>query len=544
LRRDNILKIASDGQNVSLDPRLAHLGPPKHSRAAAVAEQVMRIHDRHADRQYLDPVTGLPTELTGALQIVFCDLGTPSRKRKGFNVYQAIKDELIERGMPAHRVRFVHEARKPSELRHLFAQCNSGEVSVIVGSTEKLGTGANIQSRLAALHHVDVPWRPADLEQREGRIDRQGNQNDEIEILTYVTEKTYDVVKWQKVEAKSLFIQQVRRNEVTDLEVEDLDGGDIGAAAAETKAIATGDPRYVRQVQLDDEVKRLNALERTHLANSRRRDQQVEWLQSSSPRRERAISSLEETLGTAEYAAGRVLVDGVEHSERADTAFAVAQVCANAFSAAKDSSIFDSKPTGIRVGGVNVLASRDHTNDRLLLSLEQPSRVSDVPSDHLRSALLDDAAGAAAARGLVKRIENLHKDLPNQLEALRSATAREELELKDLLAHAPGPFERSAELADKSAELAALTLELQVAADSVEARERKAAAEKRMVDRGRDPGWSLLLNPTPAVLETSGYRDADELRFAIAIKEAAAVKKARQRGSEQTRDDGNDIGLG
>ncbi|SKO15579.1 helicase-related protein [Mycobacteroides abscessus] len=544
LRCDNILKIASDGQNVSLDPRLAHLGPPKHSRAAAVADEVMRIHDKHADRQYLDPVTGLPTELTGALQIVFCDLGTPSGKGKGFNVYQAIKDELIERGMPAHRVRFVHEARKPSELRHLFAQCNTGEVSVILGSTEKLGTGANIQSRLAALHHVDVPWRPADLEQREGRIDRQGNQNDEIEILTYVTEKTYDTVKWQKVEAKSLFIQQVRRNEVTGLEVEDLDGGDIGAAAAETKAIATGDPRYVRQVQLDDEVKRLSALERTHLANSMRRDQHVEWLQASNPLRERAISSLEQTLDTAEYADGRILVDGVEHPERADTAFAVAQVCANAFAAAKDSSIFDSKPTGIRIGGVNVLASRDHTNDLLLLSLELPSRVNDVPRDHLRSALLDDAAGAAAARGLVKRIENLHKDLPNQLAALRAATAREQSELQDLLAHAPGPFEGSAELADKRAELATLTLELQVAADSIEARERRAAAEKRMADRGREPGWSLLLNPTPAVLEKSGYRDADELRFAIAVKEAAAVKKARQRGSEQARGDVDDIGLG
>ncbi len=124
--------------------------------------------------------------------------------------------------------------------------------------------GTNVQSRLRALHHVDVPWRPADLEQREGRILRQGNQNDIVDIVNYVTEGTYDTVMWQKVQAKALFIEQMRRNEVIDNEIEDLSGGDIGSAAAETKAIATGDPRYVKQVELEDEVKRLSALERAH----------------------------------------------------------------------------------------------------------------------------------------------------------------------------------------------------------------------------------------------------------------------------------------
>lgn len=542
-RHDNPLKIGSDGQNVSLDPRLAHLGPPKHSRAAAVATEVMRIHDKHADRRYLDPVTGLPTELPGALQILFCDLGTPSKKGAGFNMYEAIKCELVARGMPAGRVRFVHEARKPSELRHLFAQCNSGEVSVIIGSTEKLGTGANIQSRLAALHHVDVPWRPADLEQREGRIDRQGNQNDEIEILTYVTEGTYDTVKWQKVQAKQLFIHQVRRNEISDLEVEDLNGGDIGSAAAEAKAIATGDPRYVRQVELDDEVKRLAALERSHLVSARRRDQQVEWLQDALPRHEREIVALETVLGSPEYEAADIAVDGVHYSTHADAVSATASACANAFAAAKNSAVFDRKPTGITIGGLDVLAARDHTHDLLLLSLDKSARVSEVPADHLRSALLDDAAGSAAGRGLVKRIENLHRDLPQQLVAMRSTAARNEAELQDLLAHAPGPFERSAELASKSAELATLTLELQVASDSVEARERRAAAEQRMADRGRAPGWSLLLNPTPAILEKTGYDNADDLRWAIQMKEAIALKKARDRGDDQAQQAGGD-GLG
>ena len=188
---DNQLKISSDGRNVSLDPRLAHLGPPTNSRAAAVAEQAMRIHTANADRIYLDPDTAEPLARTSPLQIIFCDRGTPSKDPNQFTIYQAIKDELVARGMPAEAVRFVHEARKPSELTAIRAQCNRGEISVLIGSTEKMGTGTNVQARARALHHVDVPWRPCDLEQREGRIIRQGNQNDEVDIFTYVTEGTW-----------------------------------------------------------------------------------------------------------------------------------------------------------------------------------------------------------------------------------------------------------------------------------------------------------------------------------------------------------------
>ena len=143
--------------------------------------------------------------------------------------------------------------------------------------------GTNVQARARALHHVDVPWRPCDLEQREGRIIRQGNQNDEVDIFTYVTEGTYDTVMWQKVQAKALFIEQMRRDEVLDTEVEDLTGGDIGSAAAETKAVATGDPRYLRQVKLEDDVKRLTALERAHRNTARQRDWRVSTHERTIP---------------------------------------------------------------------------------------------------------------------------------------------------------------------------------------------------------------------------------------------------------------------
>lgn len=182
-RRDNPLKISNDGRNVSLDPRLAHLPKPRHSRACAVADAAMRVHYRHAHRAYTHPDTGAPAG-TGALQIMFCDRGTPSKDPAQFTIYQAIKDELVARGMPAAAIRFVHEAKNLQEIKTLFAQCIRGDVSVLIGSTEKIGAGVNVQARAAALHHVDVPWRPRDLEQREGRIQRQGNQNlDGIDIF-------------------------------------------------------------------------------------------------------------------------------------------------------------------------------------------------------------------------------------------------------------------------------------------------------------------------------------------------------------------------
>jgi hypothetical protein len=181
--RDNILKISNDGRNASLDPRLVHLCAPTRSRAAAVAEQIMRIHTANADRGYRDTDTGQPLALTGPLQIVFCDRGTPSTDPHQFSIYQATKDELTARGMAPERIRFIHDARKPAEVKALFAQCNRGEMSVLIGSTEKMGTGTNVQSRTIELHQVDAPWWPADLEQREGRIIRQGNQNQVVEIL-------------------------------------------------------------------------------------------------------------------------------------------------------------------------------------------------------------------------------------------------------------------------------------------------------------------------------------------------------------------------
>jgi hypothetical protein len=388
--------------------------------------------------------------------------------------------------------------------------------------------GTNVQSRLRALHHCDVPWRPCDLEQREGRVIRQGNQNEEVDIFNYVTEGTYDVVMWQKVQAKALFIEQMRRNEVVDLEIEDLSGGDIGSAAAETKAIATGDPRYVRQVELDDEVRRLTALERAHHESVRQRDWRVNQLERSLPHQRKEIERLDPIVVDVVRQSGsetspRVAVDGQTYSDRANQAAALAAACRQAYHRLKDQGASRFEPLGVTINGVDVLAARSLMHDMLILRLGVPSRATDVKSDELLATATAGETGAAKARGLVKRLENLYNGLPAHRANLQADLDSDERQLNDLLANPPAPFEHSEALDAKKAELASLTLELRLAADSPEAKQKARAAEQRMKMRGRKPGWSLLLNPTPAVLEETGCPTADVLRRKISAQERMAI---------------------
>lgn len=530
-RHDNPLKISNDGRNVSLDPRLAHLPKPPLSRAAAVADQAMDVHRRHADRPYRHPDTGVPAG-TGALQIMFCDRGTPSKDPGRFSVYQAIKDELIDRGMPEASIRFIHDV-KDNEIQTLFAQCRRGEVSVLIGSTEKIGAGVNVQARAAALHHVDVPWRPRDLEQREGRILRQGNQNlDGVDIFNYVTEGSYDTVMWQKVQAKQLFIEQMRRNEVVDIEIEDLSGGDLGAAAAETKAIATGDPRYLRQVELDDTVRRLTALQRAHQQSVRNRDWQVSILERAIPNKQRDIDQLAPIAkaATAHAAAGgppQLTIADTTYTERVPAAQALANALRRAYTAGKDRGASRFEPTGASIYGIEILAARDLTHDQLLLRLAVPSRTTDIDALELLStgAGLGSEVNGPKQLGLLRRVENLYTGLPEHHARLNHDRDRDQAALDDFLANPPEPFEHTDELAAKDAELKTLTLELRMAAESPEAKAKAAAAEQRLQARGRKPGWSLLLNPTPALLDEVGFPNADALRKTLRARERLTLEQ-------------------
>ena len=266
---DNALKIANDGRNASLVGAAAHLprDPDNENRRAwHVARNVLKLHHAYEDTVYLDAF-GEPSPRTGAL-ILFCDRSTP-KTDGSFSLYDEIRDELIAGGMDPVTIRYVHDYPKSSDKARLFEQCRNGEVSVIMGSTEKMGTGTNIQTRAVALHHVDVPWRPADLEQRDGRIIRQGNQNKKVHVFNYVAERAYDTVMWQGVHRKAHFIEQFRNADRSMRRMPDLGADSIAENAAMTKALATGDPRYLRQVELDAQVVELQSEADAHFAEQR-----------------------------------------------------------------------------------------------------------------------------------------------------------------------------------------------------------------------------------------------------------------------------------
>jgi N12 class adenine-specific DNA methylase len=256
---DNLLKITSEGRAAALDLRLVGGTTDERSKIDVAADRIHDIWSETRDRIYRAP-SGEDHPTPGALQIVFADLGTPKPGR--WSVYEELREQLVARGMPREQVRFIHEARNDREKGDLFAAARDGRISVLIGSTERMGVGTNVQARAVALHHLDCPWRPADLEQREGRILRQGNQNDEVRILRYVTEGSFDGYSWQTVTRKAQFIAQVMRGKLDVREIEDI--GDSALSYNEVKALATGNPLLLDQAQAQADFARLERLERSY----------------------------------------------------------------------------------------------------------------------------------------------------------------------------------------------------------------------------------------------------------------------------------------
>ena len=256
---DNMLLVTTDGRKAALDMRLV-AGEPASvpGKLEHAADTIAGVWAKHRARTYTDPASGERSPIPGALQIVFCDLSTPSRER--WNAYDELRALLGARGLPPASVRFIHEARNDAEKARLFAACRAGHVAVLVGSTEKMGVGTNIQDRCVAVHHLDCPWRPSDLEQRDGRGVRQGNQNPEIAVYRYATQGSFDTYSWQTVERKARFIAQVMRGRLDSREIEDI--GENALSFAEVKALASGDPLILEKARADAEATRLVRLER------------------------------------------------------------------------------------------------------------------------------------------------------------------------------------------------------------------------------------------------------------------------------------------
>jgi len=318
---DNMLRISGDGRKAALDMRLVRpdiaLDPTTLSKAGVAAQKIASIWRANRDNEYLDPATGEPAPVRGAAQMVFADLATPNAQR--WDVYNELRAQLVEQGMPPAAIKFIHEARNDSEKAQLFAATRSGHVAVLIGSTAKMGTGTNAQTRLIASHHLDAPWRPADVEQQIGRSIRQGNQNPEVGIYRYITENSFDSYSWQTLERKAKFIAQIMRGSLDVRDIEDV--GDTALSFGEVKALASGDPLILDKAKVDNELAKLERLSRAYNRSVGSLRQQIDGHRNVVARADedlpQLVAAIEKTVSTKGDAFA-MTVNGERTTERAE----------------------------------------------------------------------------------------------------------------------------------------------------------------------------------------------------------------------------------
>jgi N12 class adenine-specific DNA methylase len=315
---DNMLKVTSDGRHAALDLRLVDRKPdPQGGKIEVAASRIAAVHRSTRHLTFLDD-SGDPAPHPGGFQLVFCDLSTP-RVDGEWSAYAELRRRLVAHGVPAGEIGFIHDAKTDEARARLFARCRSGQFAVFIGSTQKMGVGTNIHTRAVALHHLDCPWRPADIEQREGRIIRQGNQNDQVLVVRYATEGSFDVYMWQTCERKSGFIEQVMRGQVDAREMDDI--GDAALSYAEVKALATGDPRVVEQFGLQADLAKLERRARAHRDDQHRIQRLAESARRDAAEHRSAAEAVTAALTRRTDTRGdrfRMEIDGEVHTSRAE----------------------------------------------------------------------------------------------------------------------------------------------------------------------------------------------------------------------------------
>lgn len=449
---DNMLKISSDGRKAALDLRM--LNPeqrpvedmslmPAMTKLDVAANRIHEIWQANRDRTFLD-AAGEPHARPGGFQIVFSDLGTPN---DGWSAYGQLRDNLVAKGMDPARIAFVHDANTDQKKERLFAECRTGGIDVLIGSTAKMGVGTNIQTRATALHHLDCPWRPADVEQREGRIIRQGNQNEQVQILRYATEGSFDAYMWQTVERKGKFIDQVMHGDLTTREAEDI-SSDQSLSFNEVKALASGNPLLLEKAQADQELAKLQNLEKAHRASQvavrgalERADKALTGLESRIPRLQEAIAAARPTKGDdfrlSLPETGQTFTDRVEASSTLRERLLEAGARARAYSG-------ETIPVrGLAtVGGLTF----DATVENTLGSTRVNVHVQGLSSDVFQRQELNSLVGQGDSYGLVTRLENMVSNLPSALEkaeAKRSNAVKDKATAQEAIGK---PFSKSAEL--------------------------------------------------------------------------------------------------
>jgi N12 class adenine-specific DNA methylase len=447
---DNMLLISSDGRKAALDLRLAtgERGDGV-TKLEVAAERIAGIYQQHRDSTYLDPDTGEPSSVPGALQIVFCDLGTP--KADQWNAYDELREQLHARGLPGGSVRYVHEARNDREKQQLFHAARAGHIAVLIGSTEKMGVGTNIQARAIALHHLDCPWRPADIEQRDGRIRRQGNQNPAVHIIRYVVERSFDGYSWQTVERKAKFIGQVTRGRLDVRAIEDL--GDSALSFAEVKALASGDPLILDLARAQNDVTRLQRLHRSWNRGKTSLTDTIKTSTALANARGEQIAAVTQAIDRRTDTHGdrfRMSIDGRQVSTRAEAGELLVRW-------AQAAPANELRPVGhlgaIEIDGTVIV---DRYNGSRAVRFE----LRDLPAEKVQRTireLVDQPIGMV--RQLEHRVATLH-DLKARLERERDAALEETTRARETLGR---PFKHAEALRDAAEEVERIKGKMQAA---------------------------------------------------------------------------------
>lgn len=426
---DNMLLITNDGRKLALDQRLINpmLGDSETSKATACAENVFEIWRK--------------TEESRSTQMIFCDLSTPKHDGN-FNVYDDIKKKLTEKGIPENEIAYIHNAKTEMQKKELFNKVREGTVRVLMGSTAKMGAGTNVQQKLIALHHTDCPWRPSDLQQREGRIIRQGNENEEVDIYSYVTEQTFDSYLYQLVESKQKFISQIMTSKSPVRSAEDVD--ETALNYAEIKALASGNPLIKDKMNLDIEVSKLKMLKSTFL-NQRYalEDKIIKFFPTEIAETKERLAAYNEDIKTVKENT-RPNVDGFTEMELKGTVYSDKKAAGTELLSLCACKVNADRESIGRYKGLNLDLEFDKFSRTFVLGMEGKQRYKvELGSDVF---------------GNIQRIDNFLEALPVRENNCKQKLEELEKQLETAKVEVKKEFEKEDELAEKSKRLEELNV--------------------------------------------------------------------------------------
>ena len=504
---DNMLKITNDGRKLALDQRLINdmLPDDENSKASTCVEKAFEIWEQTKEQK--------------STQLIFCDLSTP--KGDGtFNVYEDIRNKLIEKGVPPEEIAFMHEANTELRKAELFGKVRSGQVRFLLGSTQKMGAGTNVQDRLIALHHLDVPWRPSDIEQQEGRILRQGNLNPKVKIFRYVTEGTFDSYSWQLIENKQKFIGQIMISKSPVRSCEDVD--EAALTYAEVKALATGNPYIKEKMDLDIQVSKLKLMKANHTSQKYRLEDNIakHYPQQITILKE-CISGMQADIQTAK---ANLPVDKEQFSmkegdklytDKKEAGTALVEMC-------KEIKTVNAPAVIGEYAGFKMAVSFDAFNQKFVMNLKgQLSHNLEVGSDPI---------------GNIARINHALESMPKQLMEAQTKLETVEHQLETARVEVTKPFAQEAELAEKLERLSALNALLNMdekGNDGIDMDDEPEApkSEKEVADR---PAKNTpLAEKTMGIGQDKSIRQyADVPAERVSLKAKLEVMKAKVAGGD------------